>query len=82
MRSFLTTGSSGYSSLCSYSVVGQSPNLEKILCQDASLPPVDHHPVLGVVEKHFATIEREPDSAVVFALDGLVRVVVCLRTQA
>ncbi|CAE7720427.1 unnamed protein product [Symbiodinium sp. KB8] len=26
--------------------------------QDASLPPVDHHPVLGVVEKHFATIER------------------------
>ncbi|CAE6969676.1 unnamed protein product [Symbiodinium sp. CCMP2456] len=26
--------------------------------RDASLPPVDHHPVLGVVEKHFATIER------------------------
>jgi len=26
--------------------------------RDGTLPPADHHPVLGVVEQHFATIER------------------------
>ena len=26
--------------------------------KDPTLLPADHHPVLGVVEKHFATIER------------------------
>ena len=28
------------------------------VAKDPTLLPADHHPVLGVVEKHFATIER------------------------